>query len=211
MANGVWLMARGDGVHQPLPSAMTHQPWRRLLYSFADFHAREPRNADAGAQRLVRLRDDVLDLRLRLTDDRLLLEQDDLLVIASELPLDDLVDDVRGLPGVLHLCAVDRALFLDDVGRHPVARHILRTRTRRRDMHRDFADERLELLAIADRGRHAAELHLNAELAADAVDVLADVVSLEAREPRRGHVLAQFCDRRRNALPHGSFRILQPR
>src|SRR5205814_7048141 len=96
----------------------------------------------------------------------------DLLVEASQLAVDDLVNHVRRLAGVLHLRAVDRPFLLDYVAWNDLARDI--GRAGGGDLHRDFLDERDEFFPFAERGRDAAELHLDADLAPE-VDVLPDV------------------------------------
>ena len=58
--------------------------------------------------------------------DRRLVDEADLLVEAAELALDDLLDHLRRLAGVLHLRAVDRALALEHVGRDVLAADVLR-------------------------------------------------------------------------------------
>src|SRR5207247_9463388 len=96
-------------------------------------------------------------------------------------------------------------------GRHLIAGQVLRCGGRRGDMHGYFLDQARELLPIADRGRHGAELHLNADLAADGVDVLADVAAAgEPHETGHGDVLAELADGCGDALLDRPIRILQP-
>ena len=75
---------------------------------------------------------------------RRLIEQHELRIEAPELALDDLLEHVGRLAGVLHLRAIDRFLFLDRFGRHVFASHPLRIG--RRDMHRDFLHQVAEVL-----------------------------------------------------------------
>src|SRR2546428_3567827 len=88
-----------------------------LVCGFADLQPSEARDRHRAAQRFVRQGEHVLDRHLRIADRRLI-RQHDLLIEASELAFDDLVDHVRRLAGFLHLCAVDRLFLVEDVGRY---------------------------------------------------------------------------------------------
>src|SRR5438045_130561 len=99
--------------------AISHQPLAfspgGVLPSLPDLQSDEPGDREVRTERLAGFGNDLLDLRFRLADDRLLLEQDHLLIEAPELAFDDLVDDVRWLARALHLRPVDPALLVDDV------------------------------------------------------------------------------------------------
>ena len=103
--------------------------------------------------------------------DRRLIEQHELRVEAAELALDDLVEHVGRLAGVLHLGAVDRLFLLDRVGRHVLAAHPLGIGGG--DVHRHFAHEVVEVVGARHEVRLAVHLDHHADPAAE-VDVGAD-------------------------------------
>src|SRR6478609_6824049 len=93
--------------------------------ALSDFQAHEARDAYRATERLVDLRDDVLDRHFRVADRRLV-HEDGLGVEAPELALHDLVEDIGRLARVLHLRAVDRLFLLEHVGGYLVARGVRR-------------------------------------------------------------------------------------
>ena len=109
---------------------------------------------------------------------------------------------------MLHLRAIDRFLFLEDLRGHGPARDV--GRARRGDLHRDFLDQRRELFAAGDLASHAAELELDAERPAQ-VDVLPDdPLTGISHESRYGYVLAELRDFRRHQPGNRPVRIPPP-
>src|SRR5437899_637775 len=119
------------GLPVPAPNTTT-RPFSRWRI------ARRRMNGSATARismavttRCARRVEHVRDRHLRVANRRLV-RQHDLLIKAPELALDDLVEHVGRLAGVLHLRPVDRPLFVEDRGWHRLARHV--ARAGRRDL-----------------------------------------------------------------------------
>src|SRR4030095_406249 len=104
-----------------------------LLGGFSDLHPGEPADGNVLAEDADRILHELRDCDIGIAHGGLL-EEAELLVVAVQLSLHDLVDHLRGLP--LHLVAVDLLLALDDVGGHVLAAHV--GRARGRDVHRDL-------------------------------------------------------------------------
>src|SRR4051812_47608897 len=88
--------------HQP--SAISDSAWWASLSPLADLQTGEAGHRQRRAQRLLGRRDHVFDAGLAGgVADRVLVRQDGLLEIASELAFDDLLEHVGRLARVLHL------------------------------------------------------------------------------------------------------------
>src|SRR5688572_16509750 len=103
---------RAAGRRTPLPTVSAGLFGTSRVLVLADADAAEAADGDVLAHARSCLVDDLLD-RLGLVLDPLLVEKHALLVEALELALDDLLDDVVGLPRVLRLLRVDSRLVVD--------------------------------------------------------------------------------------------------
>src|SRR3990172_5209691 len=120
---------RGGGSDRsPLPELLGHlggQVVRPLLHPLADLEPGEGAHRDLGAGGLPGLREELRDLPVGILDERLL-DEAEIAEILLELPLDDPVQDLVGLPRSLGLLAVDRLLALDHLRGHVVPSDVCR-------------------------------------------------------------------------------------
>src|SRR5436309_181994 len=145
------------------PAAFTGSFGGGFFEAIAEPEADEPPDADVLADPGDVLGDQLADRDLRVLDEGLL-QQAELLVELGELPVDDLLDDLRGLARSSRLLPVDLPLGLDEVGGHFLAGD--EPGVRCRDVHRDVLEELLELRSPGDEVGLAVHLHEHADLSA---------------------------------------------
>src|SRR6185503_817012 len=135
-----------------------------------ELEADEPADLDVLADLRDQLLLELLDRLVGILHERLI-EQADLLHPLRDLTVDHLRDHGLGLAALLGLREQDLALARDDVLGDLVLAHELRVH--RRDLHRDVAGERLEVLVARDEVGLAVDLDEHADAAAR-VDVRDD-------------------------------------